>query len=160
MSSSHRPLRRPFYRQAQLDIFDLFASPRRVNAQCRRRSSSRSAGTAQGPGTEDPGWPYSITSSSILTHLKSSFQGHSTRLPPSNDAAVSTIFATRIPNDSVRKFIAHLERTHPRVKRATHAIWAWRASASRPLASSRDSKSSHDSVATSRPAVPFVLSGA
>ncbi|GBE79344.1 predicted protein [Sparassis crispa] len=74
--------------------------------------------------SESVSWPHAVASSETLTHLKSAFRAHASRLPSTYGDTGDTPSETGY----VHEFIAHVEKTFPRTKRATHAMWAWRGS--------------------------------
>ena len=92
-----------------------FALHRRQLVPLMLRGERRSSHSAA-----DPGWPHPIHSSASILHHKSGFQAHATRFRPS---------ASQSDEESLEPLFAHLAHLFPKTKRATHQMYAWRASA-------------------------------
>lgn len=86
--------------------------------QC-RHASTMNSGKAR---PEIPSWRHPVYPSGELLHLKSGFQGYASIFP--NDPS-----STR-PSDSLPILLDHLQALNPRIKRATHCMYAWRTGSS------------------------------
>lgn len=78
-------------------------------------------------------WPHPVVSSDPLTHRKSVFQAHATpfSLSPTPSCYETTVqgCAQTSRHDTkgqLETLFAHILRLHPRTKRATHRMWAYR----------------------------------
>lgn len=100
------------------------------------RAFSYVASSANDKQLRSQTWHRPVTASSSTTVLKSSFQAFVTHLssPPLSSASFSS--------ESLAQLLSYIASTHPRTKRATHAMYAWRASSSSASSGPPDSGSS------------------
>ncbi|KAI0637546.1 hypothetical protein C8Q77DRAFT_373994 [Trametes polyzona] len=73
-------------------------------------------------------WPHPVAQSSKLTQLKSTFQAYATSIPPdllprNSEGNISAAMKSEV----VPSLLAHLQGVEPRTRRASHAMYAWRA---------------------------------
>ncbi|KAH9943946.1 hypothetical protein B0H21DRAFT_468985 [Amylocystis lapponica] len=71
-------------------------------------------------------WPHPFASSEPLSHLKSTFRAHASGIPRS--AHPHPVVDAHMLDACADRFIAHLAVAFPRTRRATHVMYAWRAS--------------------------------
>ncbi|KAI0759147.1 hypothetical protein BC629DRAFT_1549889 [Irpex lacteus] len=86
-----------------------------------RRHAHSSSRRSEHQNNDD--WPYEVFSSETLTHRKSVFQAHATRfslLPVDSGERGSKV------EDQLEGLFAHIQKSYPRTKRATHRMWAYR----------------------------------
>ncbi|TCD67207.1 hypothetical protein EIP91_000383 [Steccherinum ochraceum] len=74
----------------------------------------------QEPDAGVPTWPHPIFASSDVTLLKSRFQAYATIFPLSDPSPSEA--------QSLSQLLDHLPSLNPRIKRATHCMYAWRLS--------------------------------
>ncbi|KAI0689387.1 hypothetical protein BC835DRAFT_1283116 [Cytidiella melzeri] len=89
-------------------------------ASIRQRRQYAHSSSTKHDHTALQSWQPELFSSDLQTHRKSGFQAHATRLSlPGSSETVSV-------QDKLETLFAHIPRLHPRTKRATHRMWAYR----------------------------------
>ncbi|KAI0085567.1 hypothetical protein BDY19DRAFT_441901 [Irpex rosettiformis] len=116
-SMHFRPLRPP---TSSSSTVYAFITHTKTHRQCLRRSHSSSRHSS----SED-GWPHPVFSSDTLTHRKSGFQAHATHFTLPR-ATGSGAHIGSLVEDQLENVFAHIRKVHPRTKRATHRMWAYR----------------------------------
>lgn len=72
------------------------------------------------------GWPHPIFSSEALTHRKSVFQAHAAKFSLPHIIENNGAKTGKLVNERLEDVFTHIEKLYPRVKRATHRMWAYR----------------------------------